>query len=404
MGSEMCIRDRPKEAANIKAGLKDGSVQMVVGTHALLAKSIEFNNLGLLIIDEEQNFGVAQKERLKELRGDIHVLTLSATPIPRTLQLALSGVRNMSIIATPPVDRLAVRTFVGGWDGVVLKEAILRERFRGGQTFMVCPRISDLSRIYDRLITLVPDLKILTAHGKMSATELDQAMTDFGDGAADVLLSTNIIESGIDIPTANTLIIHRSDMFGLAQLYQLRGRVGRSKERAYAYLTTDPQMILTPQARRRLEVMQTLDKLGAGFSLASYDMDIRGAGNLLGDEQSGHVKEVGIELYQDMLKQAVEAARLDRAETAEEEAETGWSPQITLGTSVLIPDAYVPDLSVRLSLYRRIGALAESDDVSLISAELVDRFGPVPQSVKNLLEIVVLKPVSYTHLTLPTKA
>ena len=256
---------------------------------------------------------------------------------------------------------------------------------------MVCPRISDLSRIYDRLITLVPDLKILTAHGKMSATELDQAMTDFGDGAADVLLSTNIIESGIDIPTANTLIIHRSDMFGLAQLYQLRGRVGRSKERAYAYLTTDPQMILTPQARRRLEVMQTLDKLGAGFSLASYDMDIRGAGNLLGDEQSGHVKEVGIELYQDMLKQAVEAARLDRAETAEEEAETGWSPQITLGTSVLIPDAYVPDLSVRLSLYRRIGALAESDDVSLISAELVDRFGPVPQSVKNLLEIVVLK-------------
>ncbi|MEC7208297.1 MAG: TRCF domain-containing protein, partial [Pseudomonadota bacterium] len=311
--------------------------------------------------------------------------------IPRTLQLALSGVRNMSIIATPPVDRLAVRTFVGGWDGVVLKEAILRERFRGGQTFMVCPRISDLSRIYDRLITLVPDLKILTAHGKMSATELDQAMTDFGDGAADVLLSTNIIESGIDIPTANTLIIHRSDMFGLAQLYQLRGRVGRSKERAYAYLTTDPQMILTPQARRRLEVMQTLDKLGAGFSLASYDMDIRGAGNLLGDEQSGHVKEVGIELYQDMLKQAVEAARLDRAETAEEEAETGWSPQITLGTSVLIPDAYVPDLSVCLSLYRRIGALAESDDVSLISAELVDRFGPVPQSVKNLLEIVVLK-------------
>ena len=382
---------KPKEAANIKAGLKDGSVQMVVGTHALLAKSIEFNNLGLLIIDEEQNFGVAQKERLKELRGDIHVLTLSATPIPRTLQLALSGVRNMSIIATPPVDRLAVRTFVGGWDGVVLKEAILRERFRGGHTFMVCPRISDLSRIYDRLITLVPDLKILTAHGKMSATELDQAMTDFGDGAADVLLSTNIIESGIDIPTANTLIIHRSDMFGLAQLYQLRGRVGRSKERAYAYLTTDPQMILTPQARRRLEVMQTLDKLGAGFSLASYDMDIRGAGNLLGDEQSGHVKEVGIELYQDMLKQAVEAARLDRAETAEEEAETGWSPQITLGTSVLIPDAYVPDLSVRLSLYRRIGALAESDDVSLISAELVDRFGPVPQSVKNLLEIVVLK-------------
>ena len=387
---------KPKQAADIKAGLKDGSVQMVVGTHALLAKSIEFNNLGLLIIDEEQNFGVAQKERLKELRGDIHVLTLSATPIPRTLQLALSGVRNMSIIATPPVDRLAVRTFVGGWDGVVLKEAILREKFRGGQTFVVCPRIADLSRIYDRLVNLVPDLNILTAHGKMSAAELDQAMTDFGDGAADVLLSTNIIESGIDIPTANTLIVHRADMFGLAQLYQLRGRVGRSKERAYAYLTTDPQMILTPQARRRLEVMQTLDKLGAGFSLASYDMDIRGAGNLLGDEQSGHVKEVGIELYQDMLKQAVDAARLDRSSPAADadtdtDTDTSWSPQITLGTSVLIPEDYVPDLSVRLSLYRRIGTLADSEDVELMSAEFADRFGQMPQSVKNLLEIVVLK-------------
>ena len=382
---------KPKQAATIKSGLKDGSVQMVVGTHALLAQSIEFNNLGLLIIDEEQNFGVAQKERLKELRGDIHVLTLSATPIPRTLQLALSGVRNMSIIATPPVDRLAVRTFVGSWDGVVLKEALLREKFRGGQTFVVCPRIADLNRIYDRVIALVPDLKVLTAHGKMSATELDQTMTDFGEGAADVLLSTNIIESGIDIPTANTLIVHRSDMFGLAQLYQLRGRVGRSKERAYAYLTTDPQLLLTSQARRRLEVMQTLDKLGAGFSLASYDMDIRGAGNLLGDEQSGHVKEVGIELYQDMLKQAVDAARLERANTADEETDTSWSPQITLGTSVMIPEDYVCDLSVRLSLYRRIGGLSVSDDVTLMATELEDRFGVIPDSVINLLDIVVLK-------------
>lgn len=382
---------KPKQTAAIKAGLKDGSVQMAVGTHALLAKSIEFNNLGLLIIDEEQNFGVAQKERLKELRGDVHVLTLSATPIPRTLQLALSGVKNMSIIATPPVDRLAVRTFVGNWDGIVLKEALLRERFRGGQTFVVCPRIADINRIYDRLILLVPDLKILTAHGRMSATELDQAMTDFGEGAADLLLSTNIIESGIDIPTANTLIVHRADMFGLAQLYQLRGRVGRSKERAYAYLTTDPQLLLTSQARRRLEVMQTLDKLGAGFSLASYDMDIRGAGNLLGDEQSGHVKEVGIELYQDMLRQAVDAARLERADRDDENSDTSWSPQITLGTSVMIPEDYVPDLSVRLSLYRRIGGLAVSDDVSLMAAELEDRFGVIPDSVKNLLEIVMLK-------------
>ena len=270
-------------------------------------------------------------------------------------------------------------------------EMCIRDRYRGGQTFVVCPRIADLNRIYDRVATLVPDLKILTAHGKMSPTELDQTMTDFGDGGADVLLSTNIIESGIDIPTANTLIVHRADMFGLAQLYQLRGRVGRSKERAYAYLTTDPKLLLTSQARRRLEVMQTLDKLGAGFSLASYDMDIRGAGNLLGEEQSGHVKEVGIELYQDMLKQAVDVARLERADTADEETDNNWSPQITLGTSVMIPEDYVPDLSVRLSLYRRIGRLAVSDDVSLMATELVDRFGVIPDSVKNLLEIVELK-------------
>ncbi|MGC6474109.1 MAG: transcription-repair coupling factor [Candidatus Puniceispirillaceae bacterium] len=382
----------PKQAQKVREGLKDGSVQMVVGTHALLAKSIDFNHLGLLIIDEEQNFGVAQKERLKELRGDVHVLTLSATPIPRTLQLALSGVRDMSLIATPPVDRLAVRTFVGGWDGVVLKEALTRERFRGGQSFVVCPRIADLNRVYDKLVKMVPDLRIFTAHGKMAPNELDDVMTDFGDGKADVLLSTNIIESGIDIPTANTIIIHRADMFGLAQLYQLRGRVGRGKERAYAYLTTDPDLILTPQARRRLDVMQTLDTLGAGFSLASYDMDIRGAGNLLGDEQSGHVREVGIELYQDMLKQAVDIAKKSREEAADSPDDgQDWSPQISLGTNVLIPESYVADLSVRLSLYRRIGNLKTEEDIFDIKAECADRFGDLPDTMNNLLEIVELK-------------
>jgi transcription-repair coupling factor (superfamily II helicase) len=382
----------PKQAQKVKEGLKDGSVQMVVGTHALLAKSIDFNHLGLLIIDEEQNFGVAQKERLKELRGDVHVLTLSATPIPRTLQLALSGVRDMSLIATPPVDRLAVRTFVGGWDSVVLKEALTRERFRGGQSFVVCPRIADLNRVYDRLVKMVPDLRIFTAHGKMAVNDLDEVMTDFGEGKADVLLSTNIIESGIDIPTANTIIIHRADMFGLAQLYQLRGRVGRSKERAYAYLTTDPDLILTPQARRRLDVMQTLDTLGAGFSLASYDMDIRGAGNLLGDEQSGHVREVGIELYQDMLKQAVDIAKKSREEAADSGDDgQDWSPQISLGTNVLIPESYVADLSVRLSLYRRIGNLKTEEDIFDIKAECADRFGALPDTMNNLLEIVELK-------------
>jgi transcription-repair coupling factor (superfamily II helicase) len=322
------------------------------------------------------------------------VLTLSATPIPRTLQLALSGVRQMSIIATPPVDRLAVRTFVGPWDSVVLREAIIRERFRGGQIFVVCPRIADLTRLYDRVTALVPDARILTAHGKMSAVDLDDVMNRFGDGEADILLSTNIVESGIDIPTANTMIIHRADMFGLSQLYQLRGRVGRSKVRAYAYLTTQPGMVLTPQAKRRLEVMQTLDKLGAGFSLASYDMDIRGAGNLLGDEQSGHVREVGVELYQEMLRQAVDLARTQSkkgSDTLGEAGQQDWSPTISLGTNVLIPEAYVPDLSVRLSLYRRIGALSAHDDINQMAAELVDRFGPMPDTVKNLLEIVELK-------------
>ncbi len=382
---------QPAAAKQLRADIASGEVQVVIGTHALLAKSITFNHLGLLIVDEEQHFGVAQKERLKELRGDIHVLTLSATPIPRTLQMALSGVREMSLIATPPVDRLAVRTFVGPWDGVVLREAIKREMFRGGQVFCVCPRIADLQRVFDRLAVLVPEARILSAHGKMPANELDDVMTRFADGEADILLSTNIVESGIDIPSANTMIIHRADMFGLSQLYQLRGRVGRGRQRAYAYLTSDPNRLLTPQARRRLEVMQTLDTLGAGFTLASYDMDIRGAGNLLGDEQSGHVREVGVELYQEMLRQAVEAAR--SGDTAAE-AEIEWTPQLNLGLEVRIPEEYVADLTVRLSLYRRIANMDIGTEADGLVAELVDRFGQLPDSVRNLIAVVELKQLS----------
>lgn len=378
------------DAKQIKEDLASGDVQVVIGTHALLAKSLSFNNLGLLIVDEEQHFGVGQKERLKEMRGDIHVLTLSATPIPRTLQMALSGVREMSLIATPPVDRLAVRTFVGPWDGVVLREAILREMFRGGQIFVVCPRIDDLQRVYDRVRNLVPDARILSAHGRMPAAELDDVMTKFADGEADILLSTNIVESGIDIPSANTMIIHRADMFGLSQLYQLRGRVGRGRQRAYAYLTSDPNRILTPQARRRLEVMQTLDTLGAGFTLASYDMDIRGAGNLLGDEQSGHVREVGVELYQEMLRQAVDAAKAGDVKDGEDTV-VEWTPQINLGLEVRIPEAYVPDLTVRLSLYRRIAGLSDMSEIDAILAELVDRFGTMPDSVRNLFAVIEIK-------------
>jgi len=377
-----------KEADDTRRDLAQGRVDIVIGTTALLAKTIQFKNLGLLIVDEEQHFGVGQKERLKQLKANVHVLTLTATPIPRTLQMALAGVRDMSIIASPPVDRLAIRTFVLPYDPVVVREAIMRERFRGGQTFYVCPRIEDIPALRERLANLVPECKVGVAHGRLSATEIEDVMTAFVDRSYDVLLSTNIIESGLDIPTANTMILHRADMFGLAQLYQLRGRVGRSKVRAYAYLTVPSDRLLTPAAQKRLEVMQTLDSLGAGFQLASHDLDIRGAGNLLGEEQSGHVREVGIELYQHMLEDAVRATREagDVALPVEE-----WMPQIAIGTPVLIPESYVEDLGVRLGLYRRIAALVDAAEREAFAAELIDRFGPLPAEVQNLLDVIAIK-------------
>jgi transcription-repair coupling factor (superfamily II helicase) len=376
-----------KEAREVKKGLADGQIDIVIGTHALLAKDVHFAHLGLLVIDEEQHFGVAQKEKLKQLKADVHVLTLTATPIPRTLQLALSGVREMSLIASPPIDRLAVRTFVTPVDPVVIREAILRERDRGGQIFYVVPRIADLDDVREQLRRIVPEIRVGMAHGRMAPAELENVMSAFDDRAFDLLLSTNIIESGLDIPTANTLIVHRSDMFGLAQLYQLRGRIGRAKLRAYAYLTLPERKQLTATATRRLEVMQTLDNLGAGFQLASHDLDIRGAGNLLGDEQSGHIREVGIELYQHMLEEAVAAARTD-GETVQAD---DWSPQITIGTPVLIPEDYVADLGIRLGLYRRIAALTDRREIDAFAAELIDRFGPLPPSVENLLQIIGIK-------------
>ncbi len=380
-----------RDAAAVKAGLKDGSVNIVIGTHALLAKGVEFGDLGLVVVDEEQHFGVAHKEKLKALKTDVHVLTLTATPIPRTLQLALTGVREMSVIATPPVDRLAVRTFIMPWDGVVLREAIQRERFRGGQVFCVVPRIEDLDKTAARLREIVPEARLAQAHGRLSATELERVMTEFGDGKADILLSTNIVESGLDMPAVNTLVIHRADMFGLAQLYQLRGRVGRGKLRGYAYLTWPQGHRLSAAAEKRLEVMQTLDNLGAGFTLASHDLDIRGAGNLLGDEQSGHIREVGIELYQQMLEEAVADLKAGQGRRGAEAAERDWTPQINLGLPVLIPETYVPDLPVRLGLYRRIGGLASDREVDAMAAELADRFGPLPPEVENLLQVVSIK-------------
>jgi transcription-repair coupling factor (superfamily II helicase) len=332
---------------------------------------------------------VSHKERLKQIKADVHVLTLTATPIPRTLQLALTGVREMSLISTPPVDRLAVRTFIMPFDAVVIREALQRERFRGGQVFCVVPRIEDLPRMAERLAEIVPEARTAQAHGRLAPTELERVMTEFGDGRYDILLSTNIVESGLDMHAVNTLVIHRADMFGLGQLYQLRGRVGRGKQRGYAYLTWPPNMRLSAAAEKRLTVMQTLDALGAGFTLASHDLDIRGAGNLLGDEQSGHIREVGIELYQQMLEDAV--AELRAGEGRRGGQERDWTPNISLGLPVLIPESYVRDLPVRLGLYRRIGALASDAETEAMAAELVDRFGPLPNEVENLLQVVALK-------------
>jgi transcription-repair coupling factor (superfamily II helicase) len=376
-----------KELAEVKAGLKDGTIDIVVGTHALLGKSISFARLGLLVIDEEQHFGVAHKERLKQLKEDVHVLTLTATPIPRTLQLALSGVRELSLITTPPVDRLAVRTYISPVDPVILREALRRERYRGGQSFYVVPRISDLDEVAEFIQEEVPELRVARAHGQLAPSELEDVMTAFYDGQYDVLLSTAIVESGLDIPNANTLIVHRADMFGLAQLYQLRGRVGRSKTRAYAYFTTPPGKRLTEGAQKRLKVLQSLDTLGAGFSLASHDLDIRGAGNLLGEEQSGHIREVGFELYQSMLEEAISSMKGGEAG----EIEDKWSPQIALGTAVLIPESYVSDLQVRLGLYRRLSFLNQRSEIDAFAAELVDRFGKLPDEVHHLLDVVEIK-------------
>jgi transcription-repair coupling factor (superfamily II helicase) len=379
-----------KEAAETREGLKKGEIEIVVGTHAVLSKQVAFSHLGLVIVDEEQHFGVKAKETLKALRADVHMLTLTATPIPRTLQMSLSGIREMSIIATPPVDRLAVRTYVTPWDPVVVREALLREKYRGGQAYYVAPRISDLPELQRFLREQVPEVKFIVGHGQMGATELESVMGAFYDGEYDVLLSTTIVESGLDIPTANTLIIHRADMFGLAQLYQLRGRVGRAKARAYAYMTIPAEKQITLSAERRLKVLQSLDSLGAGFQLASHDLDIRGGGNLLGDEQSGHIREIGVELYQQMLEDAVN--ELKAAAGAEGQVlDRGWSPQINTGAAVLIPEDYVPDLNVRLSLYRRLSDAEKAADREALAAELIDRFGPMPPEAGQLLKVVAIK-------------
>ena len=374
------------EAKKTREGIANGTVDIAIGTHALLAKGIEFKRLGLVIVDEEQHFGVVHKERLKALKTDVHVLTLTATPIPRTLQMAMSGLRDLSVIQTPPVDRLAIRTYVTPWDGVVLREALLREHYRGGQSFFVVPRIADLPDMEEWLRAQVPEVKFVTAHGQMSAGQVEERMSAFYDRKYDILLSTTIVESGLDIPSANTLVVHRSDRFGLAQLYQLRGRVGRAKTRAYAYLTMPGDRSITDAAAKRLQVLAELDSLGAGFQLASHDLDIRGAGNLLGDEQSGHIKEVGFELYQSMLEDAIVEIKAGGVPQREE-----FTPQISVDAPIMIPEHYVPDLDLRMGLYRRLGELDDREAIEAFAAELIDRFGALPEETANLMKIVEVK-------------
>lgn len=376
-----------KEANETRKGINDGRIEIVVGTHAVLSQQVSFKDLGLVIVDEEQHFGVKHKERLKELRADTHFLTLTATPIPRTLQMSLSGIREMSIIATPPIDRLAVRTYVTPWDAVTIREALLREKYRGGQSFVVAPRIEHLDKIREFLRDFVPEISFAIAHGQMSPTELEPIVNGFYDGNYDCLVSTTIVESGIDVPRANTLIVWRSDMLGLAQAYQLRGRVGRSKARAYAYLTIPDDGLITPQAQKRLKILQSLDSLGAGFQLASHDLDMRGGGNLLGEEQSGQIKEVGVELYQQMLEEAV----IEMKDGAGAISLRSWSPSISVPIAVLIPEDYVRDLNLRLTLYRRLAEIESEEERDGFAAELSDRFGKLPLEVLQLIEVQGIK-------------
>ena len=372
---------------NIIKTINSGSCDIAIGTHSLLGEKINFNDLGLLIVDEEQHFGVKHKEKIKKLRDNIHVLTLTATPIPRTLQLAMTGVRDLSIIASPPVDRRAIETYVFPNDPLVIKEALLRERHRGGQSFYVVPRISDIEEIEDYLKEFLPEVNFITVHGQMPARQIEDRINDFYMGSYDILISTTIIESGLDIPNANTLIIHRSDMFGLSQMYQIRGRVGRSKVKAYAYLTYKEHKKLGKNAAKRLEVLQSLDSLGAGFNLASYDLEIRGSGNLLGEEQSGQIKEVGIELYQNMLEETIDELK----NTDQSNISNQWSPKISLPLSVLIPEDYISDLTIRMEIYKRLSSISFEKEIDEIAAELIDRFGKLPQEVETLIDTIDLK-------------
>jgi transcription-repair coupling factor (superfamily II helicase) len=375
---------KPAEVREVLQRAREGRVDVVVGTHKLLNAEVGFKDLGLLIIDEEQKFGVKQKESLKRLKTTVDTLTLTATPIPRTLNMAMSGMRDLSLIATPPQDRKAIRTFVNKFDAQQIKEAITREIARGGQVFFVHNRVQSIHSMERFLHELVPGVTIVVGHGQMHEGQLERVMLDFVERRAQVLLATTIIESGLDISTANTMIVNRADQFGLSQLYQLRGRVGRSAERAYAYLLVPHGRAVTKDAERRLEVLQAFTELGAGFNIASHDLEIRGAGNLLGKEQSGSIEAVGFDLYAQMLEDAI-------AEVKGEAPRDAVEPDVNLPVAAFLPEAYVPDVHQRLVLYKRFSNAASAEDLADLRAELIDRFGDAPDEVDALQEVMLLK-------------
>jgi transcription-repair coupling factor (superfamily II helicase) len=379
--SRFCTPEEEREAIK---GLKSGKIDIVIGTHRLASKDVEFHNLGLVIIDEEQRFGVDVKERLKALRTMVDVLTLSATPIPRTLHMSLVGVRDISNLESPPEDRLAVETKVTRWDDGLLRHAIQRELARGGQIYFVHNRVSDIELIANRLREIVPDVRLRVGHAQMPDDELEEVMVDFVEGKFDLLLSTTIVESGLDIPNANTIFIDEADRYGLADLHQLRGRVGRYRNRAYCYLIVEPHKHLTPNAARRLRAIEEFDELGAGFAIAMRDLEIRGAGNLLGTQQSGHISNVGYELYCQLLENAVRTLQ-------KQPPRVKLEVDINLPGDAFIPDEYVPDLRLKIDLYRRLSRVSRFDELDDFRTELVDRFGEPPRPVERLLDLTALK-------------
>ncbi len=379
----------PKEQKVILDGLAKGTLDIVVGTHKLLQASVKFKNLGLVIIDEEHRFGVRHKEQIKSLRAEVDVLTLTATPIPRTLNMAMSGLRDLSIIATPPVERHPIKTFVSPWNDALIQEAVLRELKRGGQVYFLHNEVETIENQAKKLEVLIPEARIQVAHGQLRERDLERIMRDFYHQRFNLLVCTTIIESGIDVPSANTIVINRADKLGLAQLHQLRGRVGRSHHRAYAYLITPPPKQITEDAKKRLEAIASMEDLGAGFTLATHDLEIRGAGELLGDEQSGQIHEIGFSLYMDLLERAVQALKAGR--TPELDRPLDHGAEIDLGLPALLPSDYLPDVHTRLVMYKRIASAKDQEALHEIQVEMIDRFGLLPEPAKNLMAITEIK-------------